>query len=76
MCAFLASSETTARGIGLGSSAKADPVELESIPALRNDVGGVRNIRGSIGDREIYHRSSRSVSDALGLSFASVRVLL
>ena len=76
-CAFLASSETTARGTGLGSSAgEADPVELESTPALRNDVGGVRDIRGSIGDREIYHFSSRYVSDALGLKFASARVLV
>ena len=60
----------------MGSSAKANPVELESIPTLRNDVGGVRDIRGSIGDREIYHFSSGYVSDALGLRLASVRVLV
>ena len=36
------SSETTAKGTGLAKSAgKEDPVELDSSPTLRNDLGGV-----------------------------------
>ena len=41
-CPFLLSSETTAKGTGLGVMAgKEDPVELDSILTLWSGIGGV-----------------------------------
>ena len=41
-CPFLLSSETTAKGTGLGvMSGKEDPVELDSILTLLSGIGGV-----------------------------------
>ena len=41
-CPYLLSSETTAKGTGLEKTAgKEDPVELDSSPILRIDIGDV-----------------------------------
>ena len=57
-CPYLLSSETTAKGTGLETTAgKEDPVELDSSPTLWNDLRGVAYVGASATVK--YHNFQR-----------------